>query len=241
MCGIVGQINFDKNPVSPVVLKKMTDAIRHRGPDGEGHWIEESVGFGHRRLSIIDPSPLGRQPMVSQDHRYILTYNGEVYNFRELRTELEAKGYGFRSQTDSEVVLYALVEWGSDALLKFNGMFALSFWDRKRKQLLLARDRYGIKPLYYFQNEQKLVFGSEQKAILEQPAFDRKINKQALLEYFTFQNIFTDQTLLEGIHLLQPGHYATLGFQRTNKRLSLLNIGIITLGNQKSLSLKRNT
>jgi len=219
MCGIVGQINFDKNPVSPVVLKKMTDAIRHRGPDGEGHWIEESVGFGHRRLSIIDPSPLGRQPMVSQDQRYILTYNGEVYNFRELRTELEAKGYGFRSQTDSEVVLYALVEWGSDALLKFNGMFALSFWDRKRKQLLLARDRYGIKPLYYFQNEQKLVFGSEQKAILEQPAFDRKINNQALLEYFTFQNIFTDQTLLEGIHLLQPGHYATLGFQRTNKRL----------------------
>ena len=219
MCGIVGQINFDKSPVSPVVLKKMTDAIRHRGPDGEGHWIEESVGFGHRRLSIIDPSPLGRQPMVSQDQRYILTYNGEVYNFRELRTELEAKGYGFRSQTDSEVVLYALVEWGSDALLKFNGMFALSFWDRKRKQLLLARDRYGIKPLYYFQNEQKLVFGSEQKAILEQPAFDRKINNQALLEYFTFQNIFTDQTLLEGIHLLQPGHYATLGFQRTNKRL----------------------
>ncbi|MDA9119925.1 asparagine synthase (glutamine-hydrolyzing) [Opitutales bacterium] len=210
MCGIVGQINLDKTPVSPVVLKKMTDAIRHRGPDGEGHWIEESVGFGHRRLSIIDPSPLGRQPMVSQDRRYILTYNGEVYNFRELRTELEAKGYGFRSQTDSEVVLYALVEWGSDALLKFNGMFALSFWDRKRKQLLLARDRYGIKPLYYFQNEQKLVFGSEQKAILEQPAFDRKINKQALLEYFTFQNLFTNQTLLEGIYLLKSGHFAIL-------------------------------
>ena len=210
MCGIVGQINFDKSPVSPVVLKKMTDAIRHRGPDGEGHWIEESVGFGHRRLSIIDPSPLGRQPMVSRDQRYVLTYNGEIYNFRELRTELEAKGYGFRSQTDSEVVLYSLVEWGSDALLKFNGMFALAFWDRKHKQLLLARDRYGIKPLYYFQNKQKIVFCSEQKAILEQPAFDRKINKQALLEYFTFQNLFTNQTLLEGIYLLQPGHFATL-------------------------------
>ena len=210
MCGIVGQINFDKSPVSPVILKKMTDAIRHRGPDGEGHWIEESVGCGHRRLSIIDPSPLGRQPMVSREQRYVLTYNGEIYNFRELRTELEAKGYGFRSQTDSEVVLYSLVEWGSDALLKFNGMFALAFWDRKHKQLLLARDRYGIKPLYYFQNEQKIVFGSEQKAILEQPAFDRKINKQALLEYFTFQNLFTNQTLLEGIYLLQPGHFATL-------------------------------
>jgi asparagine synthase (glutamine-hydrolysing) len=210
MCGIVGQINFDKSPVSPVVLKKMTDAIRHRGPDGEGHWIEESVGFGHRRLSIIDPSPLGRQPMVSRNQRYVLTYNGEIYNFRELRSELEAKGYGFRSQTDSEVVLYALVEWGSDALLKFNGMFALSFWDRKRKQLLLARDRYGIKPLYYFQNKQRIVFCSEQKAILEQPAFDRKINKQALLEYFTFQNLFTNQTLLEDIYLLKSGHFAIL-------------------------------
>ena len=219
MCGIVGQINFDKSPVSPVVLKKMTDAIRHRGPDGEGHWIEESVGFGHRRLSIIDPSPLGRQPMVSRDQRYVLTYNGEIYNFRELRTELEAKGYGFRSQTDSEVVLYALVEWGSDALLKFNGMFALAFWDRKRKKLLLARDRYGIKPLYYFQNKQTIVFGSEQKAILEQPSFDRKINKQALLEYFTFQNLFTNQTLLEGINLLQPGHYASLDIAEGTKVL----------------------
>ena len=219
MCGIVGQINFDKSPVSHVVLKKMTDAIRHRGPDGEGHWIEESVGFGHRRLSIIDPSPLGRQPMVSREQRYVLTYNGEIYNFRELRTELETKGYGFRSQTDSEVVLYALVEWGSDALLKFNGMFALAFWDRKRKQLILARDRYGIKPLYYFQNKRKIVFSSEQKAILEQPAFDRKINKQALLEYFTFQNLFTNQTLLEGIYLLKPGHFATLDTVEGTKAL----------------------
>jgi asparagine synthase (glutamine-hydrolysing) len=222
MCGIAGQVNFDKSPVSQVVLKKMTDALRHRGPDGEGHWIEENIGLGHRRLSIIDPSPLGRQPMESHDHRYILTYNGEIYNFKELRTELEAKGYLFRSNTDSEVVLYSLAEWGSNALLKFNGMFALAFWDRKHKQLLLARDRYGIKPLYYYQDHKKLIFGSEQKAILEQPTFDRQINKKALLEYFTFQNIFTDQTLLEGIHLLKPGHYATLGFQRSNKGLEFI-------------------
>jgi asparagine synthase (glutamine-hydrolysing) len=222
MCGITGQVNFDKSPVSQVVLKKMTDALRHRGPDGEGHWIEENIGLGHRRLSIIDPSPLGRQPMESHDHRYILTYNGEIYNFKELRTELEAKGYWFRSNTDSEVVLYSLAEWGSDALLKFNGMFALAFWDRKEKKLLLARDRYGIKPLYYFQNDKKLVFGSEQKAILEQPSFDRVINKKALLEYFTFQNIFTDQTLLEGIHLLQPGHYATINLLSNSKKLNFI-------------------
>jgi asparagine synthase (glutamine-hydrolysing) len=220
MCGIVGQINLNNSPVSPVILKKMTDVIAHRGPDGEGHWIEEGVGLGHRRLSIIDLSPAGHQPMISADHRYVLTYNGEIYNFRELRTELEAKGYWFRSQTDSEVVLYSLAEWGTDALLKFNGMFALAFWDRKEKKLLLARDRYGIKPLYYFQNDKKLVFGSEQKAILEQPSFDRVINKKALLEYFSFQNIFTDQTLLEGIHLLQPGHYATIDLQRSPKSLN---------------------
>jgi asparagine synthase (glutamine-hydrolysing) len=219
MCGIVGQINFDGSQVCPVLLKKMTDVISHRGPDGEGHWIEGNIGLGHRRLSIIDLSPAGNQPMVSTDQRFVLSYNGEIYNFMELREQLEKKSYAFRSHTDSEVVMNALAEWGPDALLKFNGMFALAFWDRKEKKLLLARDRYGIKPLYYFQNDKKLLFGSEQKAILEQPSFDRLINKKALLEYFTFQNIFTDQTLMKGIHLLQPGHYATLGFLDNSKKL----------------------
>ena len=149
MCGITGLINCNGEPASPVILKNMTDAIVHRGPDGEGQWIEDNVGIGHRRLAIIDLSPAGHQPMISADHRYVLSYNGEVYNYRELRTELEAEGYWFRSQTDSEVVLYALALWGRDALLKFNGMFALALWDRKERNLLLARDRYGIKPLYY--------------------------------------------------------------------------------------------
>jgi asparagine synthase (glutamine-hydrolysing) len=219
MCGITGQINFDGKPVCPEILKRMTDAIAHRGPDGEGQWIEGNVGLGHRRLAIIDLSSAGHQPMFSGDTRYVLSYNGEVYNYLELRTELETLGYCFRSNTDSEVVLYSLVEWGTDALLKFNGMFALGFWDRKEKRLLLARDRYGIKPLYYFQNEKKIVFGSEQKAILEQPSFDRKINKKALLEYFTFQNIFTDRTLLEGVYLLPAGHYATLDLKKENPEL----------------------
>jgi asparagine synthase (glutamine-hydrolysing) len=219
MCGIVGQVNFDGSPVCPVLLKKMTEIISHRGPDGEGHWIEGNIGLGHRRLSIIDLSPAGNQPMVSADQRFVLSYNGEIYNFKELRQELKEKSYSFRSNTDSEVVMNALAEWGPDALLKFNGMFALAFWDRKEKKLLLARDRYGIKPLYYFQNDKKLLFGSEQKAILEQPSFDRVINKKALLEYFTFQNIFTDQTLMKGIHLLQPGHYATLDCLDNSKKL----------------------
>jgi len=210
MCGIAGLINLNGEPVSPVILKKMTDAIAHRGPDGEGQWIEGNVGIGHRRLAIIDLSPAGHQPMITGDHRYVLSYNGEIYNYREIRTELEALGYWFGSQTDSEVVLNALAHWGPDALLKFNGMFGLALWDRKEKTLLLARDRYGIKPLYYARQNHFFAFGSEQKAITAQPAFKRELNKQALLEYFTFQNIFTDQTLLEDIHLLPAGHYAKL-------------------------------
>jgi asparagine synthase (glutamine-hydrolysing) len=211
MCGITGLINIDGAPVSPVILKRMTDAIAHRGPDGEGQWIDGNIGLGHRRLAIIDLSPAGHQPMISADHRYVLSYNGEVYNYRELRADLEAEGVWFHSQTDSEVVLYALAHWGTDALLKFNGMFALALWDRKVKTLLLARDRYGVKPLYYARQGNTFAFGSEQKAILAQPGFQRKLNKPALLEYFTFQNIFTDQTLLEDIHLLPAGHYATFG------------------------------
>jgi asparagine synthase (glutamine-hydrolysing) len=210
MCGIAGLINLNGEPVSPVILKKMTDAIAHRGPDGEGQWIEGNVGIGHRRLAIIDLSPAGHQPMITGDHRYVLSYNGEIYNYREIRTELEALGHWFRSQTDSEVVLNALAHWGPDALLKFNGMFGLALWDRKEKTLLLARDRYGIKPLYYARQNHFFAFGSEQKAITAQPAFKRELNKKALLEYFTFQNIFTDQTLLEDIHLLPAGHYAKL-------------------------------
>lgn len=210
MCGIAGLINLDGAPVSPVVLQKMTDAIAHRGPDGEGHWIEGNVGFGHRRLSIIDLSPAGHQPMISADHRYVLSYNGEVYNYRELRAELEAEGYWFRSRTDSEVVLHALAHWGTDALLKFNGMFAVALWDRKERTLLLARDRYGIKPLYYARQGNCFSFGSEQKAITSPSGFQRTLNTSALLEYFTFQNIFTDQTLLQDIKLLPAGCFAVL-------------------------------
>lgn len=210
MCGIAGIINLNGEPISQIVLKKMTNAIAHRGPDGEGQWTDGSVGIGHRRLAIIDLSPEGHQPMISVDQRFVLSYNGEIYNYREIRSELERLGYYFHSQTDTEVVLNALAHWGHEALLKFNGMFSVAFWDRRDKILLLARDRYGIKPLYYAKQGQLFSFGSEQKAILAQPTFRRALNKQALLEYFTFQNIFTDQTLLQDIHLLPAGYYAKL-------------------------------
>jgi asparagine synthase (glutamine-hydrolysing) len=219
MCGIAGLIHLDGAPVSPVVLKRMTDAIAHRGPDGEGQWIEGGVGIGHRRLAIIDLSPAGHQPMVSADHRYLLTYNGEIYNYRELRTELEALGCWFRSQTDSEVVLNALAQWGTDALKRFNGMFAFALWDRRERTLLLARDRYGIKPLYYRRSGTSFAFGSEQKAILAMPGAQRTVDRRALLEYFTFQNIFTDRTLIDGIRLLPPGHFALLRADRPDADL----------------------
>lgn len=219
MCGIAGIIELSGDAVSPAILQRMTDAIAHRGPDGEGHWIEGPVGFGHRRLAIIDLSPGGHQPMISADHRYVITYNGEIYNFRELRAELQAVGYWFRSQSDTEVLLHALAHWGTDALARLNGMFALALWDRKERRLLLARDRYGVKPLYVATQGGRVLFASEQKAILAHPQFQRRLDKPALLEYFTFQNIFTDRTLLEDIQLLPAGHFATLEPGKSGARL----------------------
>lgn len=210
MCGIAGIFNLNGEAVAPPVLKAMTDAIAHRGPDGEGHWIDGAIGLGHRRLAIIDLSPHGHQPMISSSGRYVMVYNGEVYNFRELRVELERLGYMFRSTTDSEVVLAAIDAWGMRALDRLNGMFAFALWDREEKTLTLARDRYGIKPLYIARQGTRLSFGSEQKALLAQSDFDRKLDKEALYEYFTFQNIFSDRTLLQGITLLPPGHYARI-------------------------------
>ena len=207
MCGIAGIVHLDGRPVSPAVLQRMTDSIAHRGPDGDGQWIEGGIGLGHRRLSIIDLSPAGHQPMVSADHRYVLTYNGEVYNFRELRAELQASGYWFRSRTDSEVVLCALAEWGAQALQRFNGMFALALWDRRERSLLLARDRYGIKPLYYHEDTEMFIFASEIKPILAANV-KKSLCLGALDEYFTFQNIYTDRTLFEGIRALPAGSYA---------------------------------
>ncbi len=210
MCGITGYINFNQEPSSPHIIKNMTDIIEHRGPDGEGQWVEQNVAIGHRRLAIIDLSPAGNQPMISQDHRYVLSYNGEIYNFNQLRTKLEAKGYLFRSNTDSEVVLYSYAEWGKDCVKKFNGMFAFAIWDRKEKQLFLARDRYGIKPLYYGIFDNTFIFASETKSILQHPSAKNKLNNKALMEYFTFQNIFTENTLIDGVKILPAGHTAEI-------------------------------
>lgn len=221
MCGITGVVNFDLEPVSPVQLKAMTDAIAHRGPDGEGHYIDENVGLGHRRLAIIDISLSAKQPMQSADNRYIITYNGEVYNFKELRTELESLGCQFRSNSDTEVVLNAVIQWGEKALTRFNGMFAFVVYDRHKKELFIARDRYGIKPLYYGFFGKSFLFGSEQKALEAHHRCEQNVDYEAMLEYFTFQNIFTDKTLHKDIKLFPAGHYARLSTREPRTDLSI--------------------
>lgn len=210
MCGIAGIFNLNGEPVSPVLLRKMTDAISHRGPDGEGFYIDSFIGLGHRRLSILDLSPSGHQPMITNDKQFAITYNGEIYNFQELKSELKSLGYTFKSKTDTEVVLYSYVEWKEKCLNRFNGMFAFAIWDKTSQELFLARDRYGIKPLYYTIQENTFIFASEQKSIITHPYVKKEIDLEALVEYFTFQNIFTDKTLLKGIKLLPAGTWVKL-------------------------------
>jgi asparagine synthase (glutamine-hydrolysing) len=197
----------------------MTDALKHRGPDSGGTYVDGCLGLGHRRLAILDPSPAGHQPMLSEDGRFAISYNGEVYNFQELRTELEGCGHVFRSRTDTEVVLRAFIEWGPECSQRFNGMFAFAIWDQLEQRLFVARDRYGIKPLYYTIKGPVVLFASEQKALLSHPELGREIDLEALLEYFTFQNIFTDRTLLKGIRLFPPGSWAFISKGDTGSNL----------------------
>lgn len=210
MCGITGIFNVDERPVSVNVLRKMTNKVRHRGPDGEGFWTNSYIGFGHRRLAVIDLTPLGHQPMQNDDGSIIITYNGEVYNFPNLRIELEALGYKFHSQTDTEVILKAYQQWGEDCVYKLNGMFAFAIWDKNLKKLFIARDRFGIKPLYYSYKNNTLVFASEIKSLLEHPEISSNLSVEALNEYFSFQNIFSDLTLFDGIKMLPAASILTI-------------------------------
>ena len=209
MCGIAGIVRFDGAPVAREDLARMSGAQRHRGPDGDGIWADGAVGFGHRRLAIIDLSAAGSQPMKSPNGDIII-YNGEVYNFRELRRELEALGHPFVSTSDTEVVLHAWTEWGEASLRRLNGHFAFAVWSPGRRRLVLVRDRFGVKPLYYHDGGSFVAFASEVKALLALPAVPRRLCLPALNEYFTFQNIFTDRTLFDGVTLLPAGHVMEL-------------------------------
>ncbi|MGL1863436.1 MAG: asparagine synthase (glutamine-hydrolyzing) [Pseudodesulfovibrio sp.] len=205
MCGITGILHLRDSGCQADILQNMTRALAHRGPDGSGTWIDGPCGLGHTRLAILDLSDAGAQPMQACDGRYVISYNGEVYNFKELRAELEAEGHSFRSTSDTEVVLIAYAAWGPACVERFNGMFALAIWDTHEQSLFLARDRYGIKPLYYCSNSTRFAFASEHKAFLQMPGFDRAMDHEALLEYFTFQNIFTDKTFFKSVKLFPAG------------------------------------
>ena len=169
MCGFAGQFNLFDNSVDQDVIKSMIKIINHRGPDSRGLYVEKNFGVGHCRLAIQDLSVKGNQPMVSNDGRYIIAYNGEIYNFKVLRRILEKKNYFFNSKTDTEVVLNSFIEWKKDAVKKLNGMFAFIIWDKKLKKLFCARDRYGIKPLYYHHQNNSFIFSSEIKGIIQNP------------------------------------------------------------------------
>jgi len=203
MCGIAGTIGIG----DLALVERMTDLIAYRGPDDHGLYEDGDVRLGHRRLSILDLSEAGHQPMQSEDGQQVITYNGEIFNYRELRIELQKKGHKFRSQSDTETILFAYREFGLDFLSHLEGMFAFALWDRQRRQLILARDRTGIKPLFYYQQGEGIAFASELKPFLLVPGLERRVNRRALRSVVRYAGNIEDESLLAGVFKLQPGHY----------------------------------
>jgi asparagine synthase (glutamine-hydrolysing) len=208
MCGIAGKLHLDGvSPVDGSLIQRMTDIISHRGPDGEGRHLSGPVGLGHRRLSIIDLSQAGAQPMCNEDGKVWIVFNGEIYNFKELRDELVQRGHVFRSATDTEVIIHLYEEYGVDCLRHLRGMFAFAIWDARERVLFLARDRVGIKPLYYCQTPNGLTFGSEIKSILVDTDVKREVNLRAIDRFLTYLYLPGEETLLKGVLKLKAGHY----------------------------------
>ncbi len=211
MCGISGIVDLrGRRDVDEALLRRMNDSLSHRGPDGSGYHFEPGVGLGHRRLSIIDLEG-GKQPLYNEDETVVVSYNGEIYNFQELARELSAKGHTFRTHCDTEVIVHAWEEWGVGCLERFNGMFAFALWDRNQETLFLARDRLGIKPVYYaLLDDGRVVFGSEMKALMHCPEVPRKLDARAIEEYFTFGYVPDPRSIYEGVSKLEAGTYLCL-------------------------------
>lgn len=206
MCGIAGIFNINGAPASRGVMKEMTNRIAHRGPDGEGLYVEENIALGHRRLAILDTSALGSQPMESKNGEWVVIFNGCIYNYLELKSELKAKGHTFVSTTDTEVISEGVAAYGVSFFERFDGMFAIAAWHKPTRTLYLSRDRFGVKPLYYWLNGKTILFASEIKAFMAHPDFKVQLNTEALNEYFTFQNLFDYQTLFKGVTMLPPAN-----------------------------------
>lgn len=215
MCGLAGlwRSSGDENEALTSTLTSMIDPIRHRGPDDQGVWVDENtaLGLGFRRLAILDLTPAGHQPMVSATGRWVMVFNGEVYNYRELRAELSQKGAAFRGESDTEVILAAVEQWGVEsAVTKFIGMFAIALWDRDERHLWLVRDRLGIKPLHVYQGPMGVAFGSELRSLTSLPGFDRTIDAEALAEYLRYLYVPAPRTIYSSVRKLLPGHLMCL-------------------------------
>ena len=207
MCGICGKLIFDdSSKVEPSLIDLMLDTIWHRGPDDEGTYIKGRIGLGHRRLSIIDLGT-GHQPMSNENGNIWIVFNGEIYNYQELQKDLKLRGHIFKTQSDKEVIIHLYEEYGTSCVERLRGMFAFSLWDEKQKTLLLARDRVGIKPLYYWKSHNSIVFASEVKAILADPSVPREIVPGMIDRFLSFYFLPGAETLFKGIHKLLPGHY----------------------------------
>ncbi|CAN5805150.1 asparagine synthase (glutamine-hydrolyzing) [soil metagenome] len=210
MCGITGKIFFDHSQeIDAVELKQMTDVIYKRGPDDEGFYVNKNVGLGFRRLSIIDLST-GHQPLANEDDSIWIVFNGEIYNYRELQDDLIRKGHIFRTKSDTETIVHLYEEYGVDCVKHLRGMFAFSIWDNNKKQLFCARDRFGIKPFYYYSDNEKFVFGSEIKTILQSKGIDKTLSYDAINSFFAYGYITSDLAVYNNIKKLQPGHYLLL-------------------------------
>ena len=209
ICGFTGEV-LDENENREAVLRRMTDVITHRGPDSSGFYLGDGIAMGFRRLSIIDITESGDQPIYNEDKTLVLTFNGEIYNYRPLREELLARGHTFRTQTDSEVLVHGFEEWGPGLLNRLRGMFGFAIWNTKEKSLFLARDFFGIKPLHYSMQDGRFLYGSEIKSLLAFPGFRRKFNARALDRYISFEYMPPPETFFEDVFLLPPAHYLVL-------------------------------
>ncbi len=213
MCGITGKIHFDFfNKIDPNEIKLMAESIYHRGPDDEGFYINNNVGLGFRRLSIIDLKA-GHQPLSNEDGSIWIVFNGEIYNYQELQENLVKQGHIFRTKSDTETIVHLYEQYGTECLKFLRGMFAFSIWDNNTKQLFCARDRFGIKPFYYYQDKSKFVFGSEIKALLKSVDIDKSLSNDALDSYFTYGYITGDISIYKNIKKLQPAHYLLLSLK----------------------------
>jgi asparagine synthase (glutamine-hydrolysing) len=208
MCGIAGIVNIHHHNLQHTAIQSMTNRIAHRGPDAEGFFIDEDIALGHRRLAIIDLKESANQPMADDSDRYVIIFNGEIYNYQDVKAKL--KDYPYRTDSDSEVILAAYAKWGTSCLKEFNGQFAFAIWNKKEKELFIARDCVGEKPLYYYKSSQYFVFGSEVRSLLSSGLVPKELDEKYLSEFLMYQAPLDSHTLIRGVEQLKAGHYATI-------------------------------